>query len=43
MENQLLTLIETELPLDIDGCQIEELFDLQLTLVGGGCVEYCPY
>lgn len=41
MENQALEIehVTTE-----QQCQqIVELFDLQLAIVGGGCVEYCPY
>lgn len=42
MENQW-AMTEAETSTAFDSHQIEELLDLQLALVGGGCVEYCPY
>lgn len=43
MENQLLARTEGEAPTLVDCGEIEELFDFQLAIIGGGCVEYCPY
>lgn len=41
MENQAFEIEQVEAE---ENCQqLMELFDLQLAIVGGGCVEYCPY
>jgi hypothetical protein len=32
-----------EVPLRERTPDLKELLDLQLSVVGGGCVEYCPY
>jgi hypothetical protein len=41
MENQALEI--EQVPAEQHCQQIVELFDGQLAIVGGGCVEYCPY
>jgi hypothetical protein len=43
MENQILELEQTEIQQNQNGPEIKELFELQLAVIGGGCVEYCPY
>jgi hypothetical protein len=41
MESQALEIAQVEAQQDRP--EVVELFDLQLAVVGGGCVEYCPY
>lgn len=43
MENHYFNLEECAAPVNPDCGEIKEVFDLQLALIGGGCVEYCPY
>jgi hypothetical protein len=43
MENQFVNLQVPEFPSLEKIADLEELVDLQFRVVGGGCVEYCPY
>lgn len=43
MESQILGLEQTEIQQDQNDAEIKQLFELQLAVIGGGCVEYCPY
>jgi hypothetical protein len=43
MENQCFDLEGDAVPVNVECGEIKEVFELQLAVIGGGCVEYCPY
>ncbi len=44
MENQVLNVQELiEVTCESQQCEVSELTQLQLAIIGGGCAEVCPY
>jgi len=43
MEDQVLIQQATEIAQQFAECKVNELSQLQLAIVGGGCAEVCPY